>query len=37
LRVDLEANRWGFVIPGFEARLPDAVFVREIAAARSSK
>jgi len=31
-RVDLEANRWGIVIPGFEARLPDAVFVREIAA-----
>jgi RimK family alpha-L-glutamate ligase len=31
-RVDLEVNRWGFVIPGFEARLPDAVFVREIAA-----
>ena len=30
-RVDLEANRWGIVIPGFEARLPDAVFVREIA------
>jgi RimK family alpha-L-glutamate ligase len=31
-RVDLEANRWGFVIPGFETRLPDGVFVREIAA-----
>jgi len=30
-RVDLEANRWGIVIPGFETRLPDAVFVREIA------
>jgi RimK family alpha-L-glutamate ligase len=31
-RVDLEANRWGFVIPGFKTRLPDGVFVREIAA-----
>jgi len=31
-RVDLEANRWGIVIPGFDTRLPDAVFVREIAA-----
>ena len=31
-RVDLEANRWGIVIPGWETRLPDAVFVREIAA-----
>lgn len=30
-RVDLEANRWGIVVPGFEARLPDGVFVREIA------
>jgi len=30
--VDLEANRWGIVVPGFEARLPDGVFVREIAA-----
>jgi len=30
-RVDLEANRWGVLMPGFEARLPDAVFVREIA------
>jgi tetrahydromethanopterin:alpha-L-glutamate ligase len=31
-RVDLEANRWGIVIPGFDGRLPDAAFVREIAA-----
>ena len=31
-RVDLEANRWGIVIPGFEQALPDGVFVREIAA-----
>lgn len=31
-RVDLEANRWGIVIPGWETRLPDAVVVREIAA-----
>jgi tetrahydromethanopterin:alpha-L-glutamate ligase len=30
-RVDLEANRWGLVVPGFEAQLPDGVFVREIA------
>ena len=30
-RVDLEANRWGIVVPGFEAQLPDGVFVREIA------
>jgi tetrahydromethanopterin:alpha-L-glutamate ligase len=30
-RVDLEANRWGIVIPGFETRLPEGVFVREIA------
>jgi RimK family alpha-L-glutamate ligase len=30
-RVDLEANRWGIVVPGFEGRLPDGVFVREIA------
>ena len=30
--VDLEANRWGIVVPGFDARLPDGVFVREIAA-----
>jgi tetrahydromethanopterin:alpha-L-glutamate ligase len=31
-RVDLEANRWGIIVPGFEGRLPDAVFVREISA-----
>jgi RimK family alpha-L-glutamate ligase len=31
-RVDLEANRYGIVIPGFDTHLPDAVFVREIAA-----
>lgn len=31
-RIDLEANRWGIVIPGCEGRLPDAVLVREIAA-----
>lgn len=31
-RVDLEANRWGIVIPGFEEALPDGVLVREIAA-----
>lgn len=31
-RVDLEANRTGIVIPGFERALPDGVFVREIAA-----
>lgn len=31
-RVDLEANRWGIVIPGFENALPDGVLVREIAA-----
>lgn len=31
-RVDLEANRFGIVIPGFEAELPDGVLVREIAA-----
>src|SRR3954447_1328500 len=31
-RVDLEANRWGIVIPGFEGRLPDALLLREIAA-----
>lgn len=30
-RVDLEANRWGIVVPGFQARLPDGVLVREIA------
>jgi tetrahydromethanopterin:alpha-L-glutamate ligase len=30
-RVDLEANRWGIVVPGFEQQPPDAVFVREIA------
>ena len=30
-RVDLEANRWGIVVPGFHARLPDGAFVREIA------
>ena len=30
--VDLEANRWGIVVPGFDAQLPDGVFVREIAA-----
>jgi len=30
-RVDLEANHWGIVVPGFEAQLPDGVFVREIA------
>ena len=30
-RVDLEANRWGIVIPGFDGKLPDGVFVREIA------
>jgi RimK family alpha-L-glutamate ligase len=31
-RVDLEANRWGIVLPGFEEALPDAVVVREISA-----
>jgi RimK family alpha-L-glutamate ligase len=31
-RIDLDANRWGIVIPGCESRLPDAVLVREIAA-----
>lgn len=31
-RVDLEANRWGIVMPGFENALPDGVLVREIAA-----
>lgn len=30
-RVDLEANRWGIVVPGFEHALPDGVLVREIA------
>jgi RimK family alpha-L-glutamate ligase len=30
-RVDLEANRWGIVVPGFEQHLPDGVLVREIA------
>ena len=31
-RVDLAANRYGIVVPGFRDRLPDGVFVREIAA-----
>lgn len=31
-RVDLEANRFGIVMPGFEDALPDGVMVREIAA-----
>jgi RimK family alpha-L-glutamate ligase len=31
-RIDLEANRFGIVIPGFENELPDGVLVREIAA-----
>ena len=31
-RVDLEANRYGIVVPGFRDGLPDGVFVREIAA-----
>lgn len=31
-RVDLDANRWGIVVPGFEEALPDAVVVREISA-----
>jgi tetrahydromethanopterin:alpha-L-glutamate ligase len=31
-RVDLEANRFGIVIPGFGSELPDGVLVREIAA-----
>lgn len=31
-RIDLEANRYGIVIPGFEGELPDGVLVREIAA-----
>jgi len=31
-RVDLEANRYGIVVPGFRNGLPDGVFVREIAA-----
>lgn len=31
-RVDVEANRWGIVIPGFEHALPDGILVREIAA-----
>ncbi len=31
-RVDVEANRFGLVIPGFEDALPDGVVVREIAA-----
>src|SRR5262249_56895616 len=31
-RVDLEANRYGIVVPGFKTALPDGVFVREIAA-----
>lgn len=30
-RVDLEANRWGVLVPGFESQLPNGVFVREIA------
>jgi RimK family alpha-L-glutamate ligase len=30
--VDLQANRWGILVPGFESQLPDGVFVREIAA-----
>ena len=30
-RVDLEANRFGIVIPGFDGCLPDGVLVREIA------
>jgi tetrahydromethanopterin:alpha-L-glutamate ligase len=29
-RVDLDANRYGIVIPGFKGALPDGVFVREI-------
>lgn len=31
-RVDLEANRFGIVMPGFDGTLPDGVLVREIAA-----
>jgi len=31
-RVDLEANRYGIVVPSFKTTLPDGVFVREIAA-----
>lgn len=31
-RVDLEANRSGIVVPGFDDALPDGVFVREVAA-----
>lgn len=31
-RVDLEVNRFGIVMPGFERALPDGVLVREIAA-----
>ena len=30
-RVDLEANRWGIVVPGCDSHLPDGVLVREIA------
>lgn len=29
-RVDLDANRYGIVVPGFARTLPDGVFVREI-------
>ena len=36
-RVDLEANRYGIVVPGFRDGLPDGVFVREIAAGRSPR
>jgi RimK family alpha-L-glutamate ligase len=31
-RVDLQANRYGIVVPGFRGELPGGVFVREIAA-----
>jgi RimK family alpha-L-glutamate ligase len=31
-RVDLKANRYGIVLPGFKGELPGGVFVREIAA-----
>lgn len=31
-RVDLEANRFGILVPGFERALPNGVIVREIAA-----
>jgi len=29
-RIDLEASRHGIVIPGFDQRLPDGVFVRQV-------